>query len=77
MWGPVTELLVIDTLVPTEAGHLARSTEGSTLLLVTAIKTVCFSIAMPGLGHTLPTGGTAELVGPTSCRERIIYLQGG
>lgn len=70
MWGPVTELLVVHTLVPTQARHLARATEGGTLLLITTIQTVRFSITTPGLRHTLPTSGTAELVGPTSCRER-------
>lgn len=63
---PVTQLLVVHTLVATEARHLAWSTAGGTLLLIAAVQTVGFPVATPGLRHTLPPSGTAELVGPTS-----------
>ena len=66
MWNPITEMLVVDTLVPTEAQKLATATGGDTLLLIAPIHTVRFPVTPPGLRHTLPIGGTAELIGPAS-----------
>lgn len=70
MWSPVTEMLVVNTLVPTQAQNLARATGGDTLLLITPIHTVRLPITPPGPRHTLPFGGTAELIWSTSWKNR-------
>lgn len=66
---PVAELSVVHTLVPTEARHPTGATECGTPLFIAAVKTVRFSVTVPGPRDTLPTGGTAELIGPTSWRK--------
>lgn len=75
MWNSVTEMVVVNTLVSTEALNLARSARGDTLLLITPIQTVCLPITPPGLRHTLPIIGTAEFIGPTSWSKQSTVRQ--
>lgn len=73
----VTELQTVHTLVPTQAGHLSRSTGRGTLLLIAPVQTVGLSVTTPGLRDTLGSGVTAELVGPTSWRQGSLQTTKG
>lgn len=70
VWGPVTEMLVVYTLVPTETGQLPGTTGGrGTPLLITTVQTVRLSVTTPRPGNTLSSAGTAKLIGPTGWRR--------